>query len=176
MWIDIPRQVLEILQDLALNAAAAIHAAEHVIMSLLPAFVISLPGDVRTECKVALKEFAKKETKRKRPARLTFYDAKGGIDGSGVSTKAFDHIDHLLARALKRVEECSCQQGCVECVASEICKESNEVISKVGCLIILRSLLGVNIRQEELQLDNNSKFSSTDIITIAVPVPVKFKQ
>ncbi|UKZ73468.1 hypothetical protein TrVFT333_001115 [Trichoderma virens FT-333] len=77
MWLDIPRQVLELLRDRQLNAAAAIHAAEHVIMSLLPAFVISLPGDVRTECKVALKEFAKKETKRKRPARLTFYDAKG---------------------------------------------------------------------------------------------------
>ncbi|RFU72676.1 dead deah box helicase [Trichoderma arundinaceum] len=45
MWIDIPRQVLDILRDLQLNAAAAIHAAEHVIMSLLPAFVISLPGD-----------------------------------------------------------------------------------------------------------------------------------
>ncbi|PON21237.1 DEAD/DEAH box helicase [Trichoderma gamsii] len=176
MWIDIPRQVLEILQDLALNAAAAIHAAEHVIMSLLPAFVISLPGDVRTECKVALKEFATKETKRKRPARLTFYDAKGGINGSGVSTKAFDHIDHLLERALKRVEECSCQQGCVECVASEICKYSNEVISKVGCLIILRSLLGADIRLNNLQLDYNSRLSSTDIITVTVPVPVKLKQ
>ncbi|UKZ90161.1 uncharacterized protein TrAFT101_005190 [Trichoderma asperellum] len=175
MWIDIPRQVLEILQDQHLNAAAAIHAAEHVIMSLLPAFIISLPGDVRTECKVALKEFAKKETKRKRPARLTFYDAKGGINGSGVSTKAFDHVDHLLQRALKRVEECSCQQGCVECVASEICKESNEVISKAGCLIILRSLLGVNIGLDNLQLDHEGRFSSVDIITITAPVPVKFK-
>ena len=35
-----------------------------------------MPGDVRTECKNALKEFATKETSRKRPARLTFYDAK----------------------------------------------------------------------------------------------------
>ncbi|PTB71041.1 P-loop containing nucleoside triphosphate hydrolase protein [Trichoderma citrinoviride] len=173
MWLDIPAQVLELLRDLQLNAAAAIHAAEHVIMSLLPAFVISLPGDVRTECKVALKEFAKKETKRKRPARLTFYDAKGGANGSGVSTKAFDHIDHLLERALKRVEECCCQQGCVECVASEICKESNEVISKTGCLVILRSLLGVDIRREDLQQGPEEIYLGVETIASATPIPLK---
>ncbi|ETS05115.1 P-loop containing nucleoside triphosphate hydrolase protein [Trichoderma reesei RUT C-30] len=173
MWLDIPGQVLEVLQDLQLNAAAAIHAAEHVIMSLLPAFVISLPGDVRTECKVALKEFAKKETKRKRPARLTFYDAKGGANGSGVSTKAFDHIDHLLERALKRVEECCCQQGCVECVASEVCKESNEVISKAGCLIILRSLVGVDIQQEGFQPGPEEIYAGIDTIAPATVIPYK---
>ncbi|KAL7821140.1 P-loop containing nucleoside triphosphate hydrolase protein [Trichoderma gracile] len=173
MWLDIPGQVLEVLQDLQLNAAAAIHAAEHVIMSLLPAFVISLPGDVRTECKVALKEFAKKETKRKRPARLTFYDAKGGANGSGVSTKAFDHIDHLLERALKRVEECCCQQGCVECVASEVCKESNEVISKAGCLVILRSLVGVDIQREELQPGPGEMCLGIDTIAPATVIPFK---
>ncbi|KAL6830358.1 P-loop containing nucleoside triphosphate hydrolase protein [Trichoderma sp. SZMC 28015] len=174
MWLDIPRQVLELLQDRQFNAAASIHAAEHVIMSLLPAFVISLPGDVRTECKVALKEFAKKETKRKRPARLTFYDAKGGANGSGVSTKAFDHIDHLLERALKRVEECCCQQGCVECVASEICKESNEVISKAGCLVILRSLLGVEVGKDNLQPGPEELTSlGIETITFATPIPMK---
>ena len=38
-----------------MNVAGAIHAAEHAILSLLPQFVISMPGDVRTECKNALK-------------------------------------------------------------------------------------------------------------------------
>ncbi|KAH6607896.1 hypothetical protein Trco_004209 [Trichoderma cornu-damae] len=175
MWIDIPRQVLEILRNRQLNAAAAIHAAEHVIMSLLPAFVISLPGDVRTECKVALKEFAKKETRRKRPARLTFYDAKGGANGCGISTKAFDHIDHLLQRAFRRVEECCCQQGCVECVASEICKESNEVISKTGCLVILKSLLGLDIGIDNIQ-QGLGKLGSLGIETITVATQVPFKK
>ncbi|TQS31813.1 hypothetical protein Golomagni_07893, partial [Golovinomyces magnicellulatus] len=99
MWIDVPRLALQILQSRQLNVAAAIHAAEHCVMSLLPTFVISLPEDVRTECKVALKEFAKKETQRKRPARLTFYDAKGGANGSGINTKAFEHVDHLVNMA-----------------------------------------------------------------------------
>ena len=88
MWLDVPKVAIEILNSRRLNVAGAIHAAEHAILSLLPQFVISMPGDVRTECKNAVKEFATKETSRKRPARLTFYDTKGGAGGSGVSTKA----------------------------------------------------------------------------------------
>lgn len=61
----------------------------------------------------ALKEFAKKETTRKRPARLTFYDAKGGSGGSGISTKAFEFIDLLLSRACERVAACHCLDGCL---------------------------------------------------------------
>lgn len=83
LWLDIPRSALEILRSRRLNLAAGIHAAEHAVLSLMPQFVISMPGDVRTECKIAIKEFAKKETQRKRPARLTFYDAKGGAGGAG---------------------------------------------------------------------------------------------
>ncbi|KAK5162480.1 ATP-dependent 3'-5' DNA helicase, partial [Cryomyces antarcticus] len=104
MWLDVPKSAIEILNSHRLNVAGAIHAAEHAILSLMPNFVISMPGDVHTECKIAIKEFAKKETARKRPARLTFYDAKGGAGGSGISTKAFEFIDILLAQACKRVE------------------------------------------------------------------------
>ncbi|OCK76545.1 P-loop containing nucleoside triphosphate hydrolase protein [Lepidopterella palustris CBS 459.81] len=103
MWLDVPKSALEILDSRRLNIAAAIHAAEHAVLSLMPNFVISMPGDVRTECKVAIKEFAKKPTSRKRPARLTFYDAKGGAGGSGISTKAFEFVDMLLRQACERV-------------------------------------------------------------------------
>lgn len=150
MWLDVPKSALEILNSRRLNVAGAIHAAEHAIMSLMPQFVISMPGDVRTECKNAIKEFAKKETSRKRPARLTFYDAKGGAGGSGISTKAFEFVDLLLARACERVGACHCTEGCVECVCSEICKEQNVVMSKAGSEVILKSLLG---REAEIDID-----------------------
>lgn len=142
MWLDVPKSALDILKSRRMNIAGAIHAAEHAILSMMPQFVMSMPGDVRTECKVALKEFAKKETSRKRPARLTFYDAKGGAGGSGISTKAFEFIDLLLLRACDRVVSCHCLVGCVECVCSERCKEQNLIISKVGGEVILKSLLG----------------------------------
>ena len=151
MWLDVPKVALEILNSRRLNVAGAIHAAEHAMLSLMPQYVISMPGDVRTECKNALKEFAKKETSRKRPARLTFYDAKGGAGGSGISTKAFEFVDLLLARACERVGLCHCQEGCLECVHGESCKEQNMVMSKAGSEVILKSLLG---REKEIDVDS----------------------
>ena len=150
MWLDVPRRALEILTERRLNVAAAIHAAEHAVLSLMPNFVISMPGDVRTECKVAIKEFAKKETQRKRPARLTFYDAKGGAAGSGISTKAFEFVDLLLRQACDRVEACHCDEGCLECCCSERCREANQVMSKAGASVILKSLLNRHIDVESL--------------------------
>ncbi len=145
LWLDVPKFALQILLQKRLNLAAGIHAAEHAVMSLMPQFVVSMPGDVRTECKNALKEFAKKATQRKRPARLTFYDAKGGAAGSGIAAKAFEFIDSLLERAVKRVSTCHCLEGCTECICDERCKEKNMIMSKAGAEVILKSLLGMEI-------------------------------
>lgn len=166
MWLDVPKQALEILESRRLNIAAAIHAAEHAVLSLLPTFVISLPGDVRTECKVAKKELGKnlkrandnkpklllEPPRRQRPARLTFYDAKGGSSGSGIALKAFEFIDSLLRRAVARIENCNCvtPQGCVECVCDERCKERNVVMSKAGAMVVLKCLLGWEIDVDAL--------------------------
>lgn len=150
MWLDVPKSALDILKSRRLNIAAAIHAAEHAVLSLMPNFVISMPGDVRTECKVALKEFAKRESQRKRPARLTFYDAKGGASGSGISTKAFEFIDTLLRQALERLQACHCLEGCLECCCDERCKEANQVMSKAGALVVVMCLLG---KADEIDID-----------------------
>ncbi|KFY37664.1 hypothetical protein V494_04676 [Pseudogymnoascus sp. VKM F-4513 (FW-928)] len=167
MWLDVPKHGLDILVERRLNVAGAIHAAEHAILSLMPNFVVSMPGDVRTECKVAVKEFAKKETARKRPARLTFYDAKGGAGGSGISTKAFEFVDMLLRQAIQRVEACHCHDGCVECVNSEFCKHANEVMSKAGSRVVLRSLLNIEIDVDSLPM-GPEQFSPAGIETVVL--------
>lgn len=173
MWLDVPKEALDILVSRRLHVAGAIHAAQHAVMSLMPNFVISMPGDVRTECKNSLKEFAKRETQRKRPARLAFYDAKGGAGGSGINTKAFEFIDTLLHQAVERVAACECQEGCVECVASELCHESNEVMSKAGSEVILRSLLGMEIDVDSLPMgpEENSPVGIETIVLAAPVVP-----
>ncbi|KAH6659292.1 DEAD/DEAH box helicase [Truncatella angustata] len=172
MWLDVPKRALEILVDRQLNVAGAIHAAEHAVMSLMPNFVISMPGDVRTECKVGMKEFAQKETQRKRPARLTFYDAKGGAGGSGISTKAFEFIDLLLVQALKRVEYCHCEKGCPECVCSELCKHGNEVMSKAGSSVIIKALLNMDIDVDALPMGPEEVSpAGIETVVLAKPVP-----
>lgn len=150
MWLDVPKSALDILTQRRLNIAAAIHGAEHAVLSLMPNYVVSMPGDVRTECKVAVKEFAKKETARKRPARLTFYDAKGGASGSGISTKAFEFVDTLLEQACARLQVCHCLEGCLECCCAETCKQANQVTSKAGALVIVMCLLG---KEGEIDID-----------------------
>ncbi|EAW13950.1 ATP-dependent 3'-5' DNA helicase [Aspergillus clavatus NRRL 1] len=172
MWLDVPKRALEILDSRHLNVAAAIHAAEHAVLSLLPTFVISSPGDVRTECKVAKKELGRnlklanemrdrqtaeaarklQPPARQRPARLTFYDAKGGSCGSGIASKAFEFIDVLLRRAVSRIEACQCviPQGCIECVGDERCQEMNSVMSKAGAGVVLRCLLGWDVDIDSL--------------------------
>ncbi|KAF3915763.1 hypothetical protein ABW20_dc0105525 [Dactylellina cionopaga] len=152
MWLDVPKPAFDILKAKNYNIAASIHAAEHAILALLPNFVISSVGDVRTECKAPQKEFSKKETTRKRPGRLTFYDAKGGSRGagSGITGKAFEFIDRLLNMALERIEACGCHGGCPECIASENCKEANAVLSKIGSLVVLKTLLNQEIDIENI--------------------------
>ncbi|CAJ2512283.1 Uu.00g052980.m01.CDS01 [Anthostomella pinea] len=174
MWLDVPKRALQILVDRRLNVAGAIHAAEHAVLSLMPNFVISMPGDVRTECKVGLKEFAEKETTRKRPARLTFYDAKGGANGSGISTKAFEFVDLLLVQAVERVQHCHCESGCPECVCSELCKHANEVMSKAGSSVILKALLNMEIDVDALPMGPEEMSpAGIETVVLAKPVPGK---
>jgi DEAD/DEAH box helicase domain-containing protein len=151
-WLDVPKKAIEILTSKRLNVAAGIHAAEHAILSLMPNFVISMPGDVRTECKISLKEFAKRQSTRKRPARLTFYDSKGGQMGAGISARAFEHVDLLLKQAAQRVVDCHCLEGCLECCCSERCKDMNQVISKAGAEVIIKSLLNLDIDVDALPM------------------------
>lgn len=173
MWLDVPKAAIEILDARRLNIAAAIHAAEHAILSLMPNFVISMPGDVKTECKVAIKEFAKKETTRKRPARLTFYDDKGGQHGSGIAAKAFEFIDLLLTQACDRVEACYCQDGCLECCCSERCREANVVMSKAGAEVILKTLLNRDIDVDNLPWGPEDERAPAGIETVVLASEVR---
>lgn len=172
MWLDVPVSAMDILKSRRLNIAAGIHAAEHAVLSLMPNFVISMPGDVRTECKVPEKEFLRKESSRKRPARLTFYDAKGGASGSGISTKAFEFIDMLLHQACGRLQTCHCLEGCKECCNDDACKQANQVMSKAGAMVIIMCLLGKEreIDVESLPWGEEDVQAGFDTVAVAKPV------
>lgn len=164
-WIDIPVEALNVIQSKQLSPAAGIHAAQHAIMNILPLYInggattnpnakfTSNVGEseLMTECKAPEKEFAKRQTTRKRPARLIFYDAKGGPQGSGVAAKTFEHIDEILHTTYLRVKDCECEWGCPSCVTASFCKEMLLVMSKPAAIIILGGLLGLDL--ENLRRD-----------------------
>ena len=135
LWLDIPPFTIEILRSKNIHVAGAIHAAEHALLNF-----ISSAGDVRTECKPTEKEFASRRSTRKRPARLTFYDAAG--QSGGICAKAFDRIGTLLVHAAERVIECGCADGCPRCIASSMCSQANIVTTKLGAMIVLQTLTG----------------------------------
>lgn len=64
LWVDLPKSTLDILRLKGINAAEAIHSAAHAFLNRFP-----LAADLRTECKVPVKEYLAVGTKRKRPAR-----------------------------------------------------------------------------------------------------------
>ncbi|KAJ2931416.1 hypothetical protein H1R20_g5708, partial [Candolleomyces eurysporus] len=161
-WLDVPKKTLDLLRSLQVNVAEAIHAAEHAFLIQFP-----LSEDVKTECKAAEKEYKVTESTRKRPARLIFYDSIG--KGGGVSARAFDNVESTLEQALDVVSHCSCEDGCTKCVQSLVCKEANQVSSKIGAMIVLEGLLGRESShvQEDILIE---PYMGPDTIVDAPPV------
>ncbi|PWN49117.1 P-loop containing nucleoside triphosphate hydrolase protein [Violaceomyces palustris] len=163
LWLDIPLWIIEALTDKMVNAAAAIHAAEHALLSLTPMFVVSLAGDVMTECKIAEKEYSRRPSKRKRPARLIFYDNPG--QNGGICVKAFEHLDSLIRIAISVIESCRCSNGCPSCVTSVTCAHANLVTSKIGALAVLRGILGREPFDPDVPVQNEAGISSQSLTT-----------
>ncbi|CAH6720216.1 ATP-dependent helicase Hrq1p [[Candida] jaroonii] len=158
-WLDIPRKALDAIETKNLSKAGGIHAAQHLIMNILPIFIggnVETDPNTRftggqseliTDCKAPEKEFAQRQTSRVRPGRLIFHDAKGGSQGSGVSAKTFEHVDEILVCAYDRIRHCDCEWGCIQCVTPNFCKEGGLVMSKPAAYIILGYLVGRNLEE-----------------------------
>ncbi|RLV94828.1 ATP-dependent helicase HRQ1 [Spathaspora sp. JA1] len=170
VWINVSTNVLKILQEKNLSAAGAIHATEHAIMNMLAVFIngsssttASIGMELATECKAPTKEFSGRETSRKRPARLIFYDTKGGKLGSGISYKTFECIDQIINATFNRIKACSCQWGCPLCIISSDCREQMQVISKPGSILILGSLLGLDLSILQQEVPDGPELNMPDV-------------
>ncbi|KAI5957033.1 HRQ1 [Candida margitis] len=153
-WLNVPKAALDIIKAKQLSAAGGIHAAAHGIMNMLPIFVNYSQAnanlgdfELATECKAPTKEFKSTKSERKRPARLVFYDTKGGKSGSGYSYKIFECIDELINSTFHRIIKCDCQWGCPLCIVSNACREQMRVMSRPASLIILGSFLGLDLEK-----------------------------
>ncbi|KAG2732415.1 hypothetical protein G9P44_004832 [Scheffersomyces stipitis] len=191
-WVDIGSEVIDIINKKQLSPAAGIHAASHAIINILPVFINGTvdtssksyysgvgEAELVTECKAPEKEFARRESNRKRPARLIFNDSKGGELGSGMSAKAFEYFDEILQTTFDKVRNCECEWGCPLCIAPKFCKERSIVMSKPAALLILASLLGYDLNefQEQVQDGPEQNMPAITIETIeSGPSTVKFSK
>lgn len=179
LWIDVPWALVQTIAAQGINASAAIHAAEHAILSLTPLFVASGTEDVRTECKLVRRELGeqKRATQRKRPSRLIFYD-KPGNDG-GTCALVFAHLDALLRIALSVIEACPCADGCPGCIKTTACSGDAEVSSKAGAGAVLRGLLGQRVFPDDEPLHHEPGHAARALdaaeslaATLCSPAPV----
>ncbi|KAG9046660.1 hypothetical protein FS837_003907 [Tulasnella sp. UAMH 9824] len=151
MWIDVPACVLELMRRKALSPAEAIHAAEHTVLNMSPLFAFATDGDIKTECKIPEKEYAAKDSSRKRPARLIFYDGSGKC--TGVSAKAFDHS----------IEAANCRSGYL-------------VTNKLGAKLVLRGILDLPIDEDAIpDPDPEVAFNMPETVVEATGVKARAK-
>ncbi|KAL0071661.1 ATP-dependent 3'-5' DNA helicase [Marasmius tenuissimus] len=163
LWIDVPNHVLPLLRDKYIKPAAAIHSAAHAFLNQF-----ALAQDLRTECKAEEKEYLKKESQRKRPARIVVYDQVGH---AGISAKAFDNASKILHKARAAIERCGCTAGCTKCVLSPSCKEGNKVYSKAGALAVLKGILDLYIDPDSIPYETDERaLGGHDSIENAYPV------
>ncbi|CAO0799241.1 unnamed protein product [Mucor circinelloides] len=144
VWADAPGPALEQLDFLNIDSMAAIHAASHCLISLLPRFAYSAISDLRTECK-------NPSAARQRPARIALYEAQP----SGVVRQAFKFFDSLVNTCINQIQACTCDTGCPSCVHLAFCSEQNQVCSKEGALIVLKTLRGDDVL--------STKYTETEI-------------
>jgi len=161
-WIDVPTSILELMLAKNINSAEAIHAAEHAILNRF-----AMSADLRTECKAAEKEYKATESKRKRPARLIFYDTPG--KSGGVAAKAFDNVSDLVRTAYDVTVACTCSTGCTSCVMSASCKEKSLVSSKSGAELVLRAILGLPVNPDDVPSQGGPETFETIVAASIVP-------
>ncbi|KAG6849336.1 hypothetical protein H0H93_009302 [Arthromyces matolae] len=130
LWIDVPKTLLQLFLLKGINPAEAIHAAQHAVLNQF-----SMGQDLRTECKAAEKEYTSRASRRKRPARLILYDAIG--QGGGVAAKALDNG-----------------------VQSAACTENNLVCSKLGALLAIRCIIGLDIDPDDVSSQEGQDFET----------------
>ncbi|KAI6019639.1 DEAD H helicase [Pisolithus orientalis] len=156
LWLDVPGNILDLLRSKAISPAAAIHSACHAWMN-----GFALGACLKTECKAAEKELKAAESRRKRPARLIFYESLGN---SGITAQAFDHASEILKKAQSAVETCPCEEGCANCILSPTCREHNTISSKIGALVILRGLLNLEIDVDSIPRQENELDGADTIV------------
>lgn len=131
-WIEIEYEVQSQIESEGYHYMGAIHAAEHVAISIFPLFALCDRDDIG-----GISYTFHPQVKK---GAIFIYDGHPG--GIGLSERGFDVIEELLEAALKLIIECKCEIGCPSCIHSPKCGSGNKPLDKQGALGFLNLLLG----------------------------------
>ena len=131
LWLLPDADSLAAAEDDGGEAAGALHAIEHVLISLLPLFAACDPHDVGGISSPAHPDFG--------GPVVCLYDGYPG--GVGLAEAAYDRVRELLQAAAETVANCACEAGCPACVQQATCGSMNRPLDKGGALRLLRDWL-----------------------------------
>lgn len=142
VWLTIPPQIVEKMEEEKRHFMGAIHALEHGMIALFPLLTLCDRNDIG-----GISTPLHPQTER---ASIFVYDGYPG--GVGLSKVAFDKMEQLLPETFDSIRRCECETGCPSCVHSPKCGSGNRPIDKVACLALLQTILNGNYEDLDISL------------------------
>jgi len=131
LWVTVPDEMLGTLREGGYDIAGSLHAAEHLLIALMPVVVLCDRRDLGGISTILHRDTLKPS--------IFVYD--GHIGGVGLTEAAYRRFADVVRLALSRVTECPCKDGCPSCVYSPKCGNNNSPLDKNGARILLGLLL-----------------------------------
>ncbi len=146
-WLEIPKGVVNILEDNQYHFMGGLHAFEHVMISVFPLLVLCDRNDVGgISCP---------HHEQTNGATIFIYDGHPG--GSGLSREAFAKAESLIKRSYEIVGSCQCDTGCPSCVHSPKCGSGNRPIDKESCLQLISKIIKLKNNRNDIPAEYTSE-------------------
>jgi DEAD/DEAH box helicase domain-containing protein len=113
------------------DLAGTLHAVEHALIACMPLFSFCDRGDIGGLSHTGFPAFGL-------PAIFIYDGHEGGV---GLSKRAYDIFEGLLATTLKILDDCPCSDGCPSCTQDPQCGNRNEPLDKKGAQFLIRRWL-----------------------------------
>lgn len=128
MWFDVSEVKFTVPPQ---NLASAMHALEHTLIGLLPAFVLCERADVGGVSYPIYPASGQ-------PLIFIYDGYPGGVGYSRAGTSVF--LDWLAA-AYELLKDCPCKSGCPRCILSPKCGNGNQYLDKHAAKALAYELL-----------------------------------
>ena len=131
LWLHIPLDLQAEIETARLHFMGGIHALEHAAIGVFPLLVLCDRNDIGGIAQPAHPQLS--------TAAVFIYDGQAG--GVGLSRKAFDEVEELLATSRRTIVSCPCELGCPSCIHSPKCGSGNRPMDKEAAVRLLDGLL-----------------------------------
>jgi len=130
LWFTVPKELESKIKKNKLNFMGGLHGAEHVLINLMPLYVMCDQRDMG-----GLATSIHQGTQK--PTIFAYDGFEGGI---GLSEKAYDVLLDIAKMAYDLVKDCKCENGCPACIQSPHCGSNNRPLDKLATLLVLEGL------------------------------------